>query len=149
MCHVAVVEVDPETGKVEILEYAAVHDAGTMVNPRTLGGHIRGGTANGIGSVLFEEYKYDSNGQFLNANFADYGLPTVAEMPKDLKIGHLETPSPYTEYGIKGGGEGGRMGSPSAIARAVEDALKPFGVRIDSVPIPPDKVRELVRAAQS
>ena len=69
MCHVAVVEVDPETGKVEILEYAAVHDAGTMVNPRTLGGHIRGGTANGIGSVLFEEYKYDSNGQFLEREF--------------------------------------------------------------------------------
>ena len=149
MCHVAVVEVDPETGKVEILDYAAVHDAGTMVNPKTLGGHIRGGTANGIGSALFEEYKYDSIGQFLNANFADYGLPTVAEMPKDLKIGHLETPSPYTEYGIKGGGEGGRMGSPSALARAVEDALKPFGVRIDSVPIPPAKIHQLVREARS
>ena len=79
------------------------------------------------GRYFSKNTKYDSNGQFLNANFADYGLPTVAEMPKDLKIGHLETPSPYTEYGIKGGGEGGRMGSPSAIARAVEDALKPFG----------------------
>ena len=147
MCHVAVVEVDPETGKVQIVDYAAVHDAGTMVNPKTLGGHIRGGTANGIGTALFEEYKYDQNGQFQNANFADYALPTVNEMPKDMKIGHLETPSPYTEYGIKGGGEGGRMGSPSALARAIEDALKPFGVRIDEVPMPPSKLRGLIRAA--
>ena len=103
-----------------------------------------------MGSALrFSRNTSDSIGQFLNANFADYGLPTVAEMPKDLKIGHLETPSPYTEYGIKGGGEGGRMGSPSALARAVEDALKPFGVRIDSVPIPPAKIHQLVREARS
>ncbi len=149
MCHVAVVEVDPETGKVEILDYAAVHDAGTMVNPKTLGGHIRGGTSNGIGTALFEEFLYDAEGQFLNANFADYGIPTAVEMPKDLKIGHVETPSPFTEYGIKGGGEGGRMGAPSALVRAIEDALKPFGVRIDCVPIPPSKLRALVRAAQS
>ncbi len=147
MCHIAVVEVDPETGKVQIVDYAAVHDAGTMVNPKTLGGHIRGGTANGIGTALFEEYKYDQNGQFQNANFADYALPTVNEMPKDMKIGHLETPSPYTEYGIKGGGEGGRMGAPSALARAIEDALKPYGVRIDEVPMPPSKLRGLIRAA--
>jgi CO/xanthine dehydrogenase Mo-binding subunit len=147
MCHIAVVEVDADTGKVEIVDYAAVHDAGTMVNPKTLGGHIRGGTANGIGTILYEEYKYDENGQFQNANFADYGMPTVAEMPKDMKIGHLETPSPYTEYGIKGGGEGGRMGAPSAIARAVEDALKPYGVRIDCAPIPPAVLRKLIREA--
>ena len=146
MCHIAVVEVDPETGKVEIVDYAAVHDAGTMVNPKTLGGHIRGGTANGIGTALFEEYKYDENGQFRNANYADYAMPTVHEMPKDLKIGHLETPSPYTEYGIKGGGEGGRMGAPAALASAIEDALKPYGVRIDEVPMPPSKLRGLIRA---
>jgi len=149
MCHVAVVEVDAETGKVEIIDYAAVHDVGTMVNPKTLGGHIRGGTANGIGTALFEEYIYDGDGQFLNASFADYGMPRVTEMPKDMKIAHIETPSPYTEYGIKGGGEGGRMAAPAALARAVEDALQPFGVRIDSVPIPPSKLRQLIRARQS
>jgi CO/xanthine dehydrogenase Mo-binding subunit len=139
--------VDPETGKVEIVDYAAVHDPGTMVNPKTLGGHIRGGTANGIGTALFEEYKYDENGQFQNANYADYALPTVKEMPVDMKIGHLETPSPYAEYGIRGGGEGGRMGAPSALARAIEDALRPYGVRIDEVPMPPSKLRGLIRAA--
>ncbi len=148
MCHVAVVEVDAETGKVEFLDYAAVHDAGTMVNPITLGGHIMGGTAMGIGTALFEEFRYDAEGQLLNATFADYHIPTVHEVPK-MNIGHIETPSPYTEYGIKGGGEGGRMGAPSAVVRAVEDALKPFGISIDSVPIPPSKIRGLVRAASA
>jgi len=98
---------------------------------------------------LFEEYKYDREGQFVNANFADYGMPTVHEVPKDLKIGHIETPSPYTEYGIKGGGEGGRMGAPAAIARAVEDALSSYGVRIDGVPIPPSRLRDLIRDAET
>ena len=148
MCHVAVVEVDPATGKIEFLDYAAVHDAGTMVNPITLGGHIMGGTAMGIGSAIFEEFRYDDNGQLLNASFADYHIPTAHEVPK-VRIGHVETPSPYTEYGIKGGGEGGRMGAPSAVVRAVEDALKPFNVSIDSVPIPPSKIRGLVRAASA
>jgi CO/xanthine dehydrogenase Mo-binding subunit len=145
MCHIAVVEVDPETGKVEFLDYAAVHDAGTVVNPITLGGHITGGTAMGIGSTLFEEFRYDENGQLLNASFADYHIPTAHEVPP-MRIGHVETPSPYTEYGIKGGGEGGRMGTPSAVARAIEDALKPFGVSIDSIPLPPSKIRSLVRS---
>jgi CO/xanthine dehydrogenase Mo-binding subunit len=146
MCHVAVVEVDPETGKVSFLDYAAVHDAGTIVNPITLAGHILGGTAMGIGTALFEEFHYDDNGQMLNASFADYHIPTVYEVPK-VRVGHIETPSPYTEYGIKGGGEGGRMGAPSAVAQAVENALKPFGVSIDSLPIPPSKIRGLIRAA--
>jgi CO/xanthine dehydrogenase Mo-binding subunit len=148
MCHVAVVEVDAETGKVSFLDYAAVHDAGTMVNPITLGGHIMGGTAMGIGTALFEEFRYDAQGQMLNASFADYHIPTIHEVPK-VRIGHIETPSPYTEYGIKGGGEGGRMGTPSAVIRAVEDALTPFKVSIDSLPIPPAKIRSLIRNAAS
>jgi CO/xanthine dehydrogenase Mo-binding subunit len=144
MCHIAVVEVDPETGKVEFLDYVAVHDAGTVINPITLNGHITGGTAMGIGTAMFEEFRYDENGQMQNASFADYQIPTAHEVPH-MKVGHVESPSPYTEYGMKGGGEGGRMGTPSALTRAVEDALKSFNVRIDSVPIPPSKVRTLVR----
>jgi CO/xanthine dehydrogenase Mo-binding subunit len=146
MCHIAIVEVDAETGKVSFLDYAAVHDAGTMVNPITLGGHIMGGTAMGIGTALYEEFRYDAQGQMLNASFADYHIPTIHEIPK-VRIGHVETPSPYTEYGIKGGGEGGRMGTPSAVIRAVEDALSPFNVSIDSLPIPPAKIRSLIRSA--
>jgi CO/xanthine dehydrogenase Mo-binding subunit len=148
MCHVAVVGVDPDTGKVAIIDYAAVHDAGTMVNPKTLGGHIRGGTANGIGTILYEEFRFDESGQFVNANMADYSMPTACEMPKDMKIGHIETPSPYTEYGIKGGGEGGRMGAPAAIASAIEDALKDYGVKVDSAPIPSAKLHRLIREAK-
>jgi CO/xanthine dehydrogenase Mo-binding subunit len=145
MCHIAVVEVDAATGKVEFLDYAAVHDAGTMINPITLGGHILGGTAMGIGTAMYEKFHYDSQGQMLNASFADYHMPGIHEMPR-VKIGHVETPSPYTEYGIKGGGEGGRMGTPSAVVRAIEDALKPFNAKIDCVPILPSMIRDLVRA---
>jgi CO/xanthine dehydrogenase Mo-binding subunit len=145
MCHIAVVEVDTATGKVEFLDYAAVHDAGTMINPITLGGHILGGTAMGIGTAMYEKFHYDDQGQMLNASFADYHMPGIHEMPK-VKIGHVETPSPYTEYGIKGGGEGGRMGTPSAVVRAIEDALKPYNAKIDCVPVLPSMIREYVRA---
>ncbi|MGY4403688.1 xanthine dehydrogenase family protein molybdopterin-binding subunit [Bradyrhizobium sp. USDA 3315] len=147
MCHMPVVEVDVETGKVKFLDYVAVHDCGTIVNPMTLAGHVRGGTAQGIGSAIYEEYKYADDGQFLNANFADYILPSVHEVPPNIRVGHVVTPSPFTEYGIKGGGEGGRMGAPPAIASAIEDALKPFGVKADFLPLTPAKLRGLIRQA--
>ncbi|KWV54622.1 hypothetical protein AS156_06445 [Bradyrhizobium macuxiense] len=138
MCHMPVVEVDVETGKIKFLDYVAVHDCGTIVNPMTLVGHVRGGTAQGIGSAIYEEYKYADDGQLLNANFADYILPSVNEVPPNVRVGHVVTPSPFTEYGIKGGGEGGRMG---AIASAIEDALKPFRVKADFLPLTPAKLR--------
>ncbi len=146
MCHMALVEVDPKTGKVKILDYVAVHDAGTMVNPMTLAGHIRGGTAQGIGTALYEKFHYDATGQLQTATFADYLIPTLHEMPAEIRVGHVETPSPFTEYGIKGGGEGGRMGAPGALSRAIEDALGSYGVRCDELPLTPRRVRELVRA---
>jgi CO/xanthine dehydrogenase Mo-binding subunit len=145
MCHLALVEVDPLTGQTRILDYVAVHDAGTMVNPMTLAGHIRGGTAQGIGTALYEKFHYDANGQLLTATFADYLMPTLHEMPPAIRVGHVETPSPFTEYGIKGGGEGGRMGAPGALSRAIEDALSGYGVRCDELPLTPRRVRELVR----
>ncbi len=148
ICHIAVVEVDPATGKVEILDYAAVHDNGTIVNPKTLGGQVLGGTANGIGTALTEEFVYDENGQFVNANFAEFALPSVHEMPPNLKMGHVETPSPYTEYGIKGGGEGGRLGAPSALSSAIDDALQRYGIEITSLPVRPVTLRALIRDAE-
>ena len=148
MCHLALVEVDPKTGKVAILDYVAVHDAGTVVNPMTLAGHIRGGTAQGIGTTLYEKFHYDENGQLVTGTFADYLIPTLAEMPAAIRVGHVETPSPFTEYGIKGGGEGGRMGAPGALSGAIEDALAQYGVRCDELPLTPRKVRELVRAGE-
>jgi carbon-monoxide dehydrogenase large subunit len=138
-CHIAVVEVDVETGKVEVLKFVAVHDVGTVVNPRSLQGQIRGGIAQGIGIALFEEMRYGEDGQNLSSTFIDYLLPTATEVP-NIEVYHYETPSPFTAYGIKGGGEGGRMVAPPAVTRAVEDALKPFGVQIAEMPITPEKV---------
>ena len=149
MAHATAVEVDPATGKVSILDYVAVHDCGTVVNPMTLDGHVRGGTAQGIGTALYEHYRYDESGQLQTASLADYHMPTAHEMPADIRIGHVETPSPYTEFGIKGGGEGGRMAAPAVLAQAVEDALSPFDVRIDEVPFTPMRLREIVRLGKT
>ncbi len=149
MAHMALVEVHPATGKCDILDYVAVHDAGTVVNPMTLAGHIRGGTAQGIGSTFYEKFHYDENGQLLTATFADYLIPTVHELPREIRVGHVITPSPYTEYGIKGGGEGGRMGAPGALCSAVEDALADYGVRCDELPLTPLRLRTLIRQAKA
>ncbi|MCW2722087.1 xanthine dehydrogenase family protein molybdopterin-binding subunit [Pseudonocardia sp.] len=145
-CHVPVVEVDIETGAVTFLAYAAVHDCGTLVNPRSLAGHIVGGTAQGIGTALYEEFVYDDDGQLLTSSYLDYLIPSAMEVP-ELKIGHHETPSPYTLHGIKGGGEGGRMMAPAAINVAVNDALAPLGVRVTELPMTPDRLRAAIRAA--
>jgi CO/xanthine dehydrogenase Mo-binding subunit len=149
MCHLPVVEVDIETGKITFLAYVAVHDCGTLVNPMTLAGHVRGGVAQGIGTAVYEHYRYDDNGQLVTANFMDYLIPTLHELPEEIVVGHVETPSPFTEYGIKGGGEGGRMGAPPAVASAVEDALRPLGVEIGTLPLTPKEVRTLIREAQA
>ncbi|KAE8765909.1 xanthine dehydrogenase family protein molybdopterin-binding subunit [Georgenia thermotolerans] len=138
-CHIAVVEVDPDTGIIKILDYAAVHDAGTIVNPITLGGHVTGGTAQGIGTALLEELPYDENGQFQATSFRDYLVPTAHEVPP-IKLGHVETPSPYTEFGIKGGGEGGRMATPGVLSAAIDDALAEFGMRVRELPIKPSAI---------
>jgi CO/xanthine dehydrogenase Mo-binding subunit len=146
-CHVPVIEVDIETGRVSFLSYAAVHDCGTLVNPRSLDGHIVGGTAQGIGTALYEEYVYDEEGQLLTSSYLDYLIPTAMEVP-ELKIGHHETPSPWTPHGIKGGGEGGRMMAPAAINVAVNDALAPLGVRLTELPMTPDRILAAIRAAR-
>jgi CO/xanthine dehydrogenase Mo-binding subunit len=145
--HIPVVEVTPETGQVRILRYVAVHDVGTIVNPKSLRGQIAGGIAQGIGMALYEQVLYDTGGQPLTASFMDYLLPTAQEVPR-IEIGHVETPSPFTEYGVKGGGEGGRMIAPAALASAVEDALAPLGVTIDELPMTPERVATLVEAAR-
>jgi CO/xanthine dehydrogenase Mo-binding subunit len=146
-CHIPVVEVDIETGAVTFLHYAAVHDCGTLVNPRSLAGHIVGGTAQGIGTALYEEYVYDDDGQLLTSSYLDYLIPTAMEVP-ELVIGHVETPSPYTPHGIKGGGEGGRMMAPAAVNAAVNDALAPLGVRLTELPMTPDRILTAIRKAR-
>jgi CO/xanthine dehydrogenase Mo-binding subunit len=108
---------------------------------------VLGGTANGIGSTLTEEFIYDDQGQFVNANFGEFAMSSAWEMPANLKIGHVETPSPYTEYGVKGGGEGGRLGAPSALSSAIDDALQRYGVKVEQIPVRPSTLRAMIRAS--
>jgi CO/xanthine dehydrogenase Mo-binding subunit len=149
MCHMPVVEVDAKTGQVSFLDYVAVHDCGTMINPMTVDGHVRGGTAQGIGTALLEQFQYDPNGQLLQTSLQDYLMPRIGNLPPQVRIGHVVTPSPYTEYGVKGAGEGGRMVAPPAVASAIEDALGPLGVRIDTLPVTPARLRALIREAEA
>ena len=145
--HICVVEVDVQTGHVSFLKYIAVHDVGTVMNPRSLKGQIRGGIAQGIGIALLEEVRYDAEGQNLTTTFADYLLPSANDVPT-IEVYHHETPSPFTAYGVKGGGEGGRMVAPPAVTRAVEDALKPFHIEITEMPITPEKIVTWIKQAQ-
>ena len=141
--HGAVVAVDPETGFVELLDFAVAEDCGTMVNPMIVEGQIRGGVVQGIGTALYEEIPYDEAGQPLAGTLADYLLPGAAELPP-IKIGHLHTPAAATEYGMKGMGEGGAVAPPAAIANAVRDALASIGasggVEVNETPITPRRV---------
>jgi aerobic carbon-monoxide dehydrogenase large subunit len=139
--HATVVAVDPETGGVEILDYVVVEDAGVLVNPMVVDGQIHGGTAQGIGSALFEEMPFNQQGQPLASTLADYLLPGCPEVP-NVRILHMETPSPYTEFGQKGVGEGGAIGPAAAIANAVNDALAPLDVELCEIPITPRRILE-------
>src|SRR3954466_13424689 len=146
--HGAVVAVDPETGAVELLDFAVAEDCGTMVNPMLVEGQIRGGVAQGIGTALCEEIPYDGNGQPLAARFLDYHIPGAFEWPP-IRIGHLHNPATATEYGMKGMGEGGAVAPPAAIANAVRDALAALGAEVNETPLTPQRVLAAIRAAQA
>ena len=145
-CHAVTVAVDTETGGVEILDYKIVEDGGVLINPMVVEGQVYGGTAQGIGTALFEEMPYDDRGQPLAATFADYHLPGAPEVPA-AAIDHMETPSPITRFGQKGIGEGGAIGPPAAIANAINDALAGFGAELDVLPMTPTRV--LAKLAQA
>jgi carbon-monoxide dehydrogenase large subunit len=145
--HAAVVAVDPELGDVEILDYVVVEDGGKLVNPMVVDGQIYGGLAQGVGTALFEEMPFDASGQPLASTFADYLLPGPTEVP-EARLDHMETLSPYTEFGVKGIGEGGAIAPPAAIANAVNDALRPLGVELTQSPITPRRVLEAIAAAR-
>jgi carbon-monoxide dehydrogenase large subunit len=140
----AVVAVDPDTGLIELLDFAVTEDCGTVVNPMIVDGQIRGGVVQGIGTALYEEIIYDAEGQPLTATLADYLLPGAAELPA-IKIAHMHTPTPYTEYGVKGMGEGGAIAPPAAIANAVRDALASLGAEVNETPLTPRRVLAAIR----
>jgi aerobic carbon-monoxide dehydrogenase large subunit len=114
-------------------------DAGVLVNPMVVDGQIYGGVAQGIGTALYEEMPFDAQGQPLAATLADYLLPGSTDVT-NVRILHMETPSPYTEFGHKGVGEGGAIGPAAAIANAVNDALRPLGVELNEIPITPPRI---------
>ncbi|MBB3973629.1 carbon-monoxide dehydrogenase large subunit [Hansschlegelia beijingensis] len=146
--HAVVVAVDSEIGSIEILDYVIVEDGGVLVNPMVVDGQILGGLAQGIGTALLEEMPYDQAGQPLASTLGDYLLPGAAEVPAP-RIGHMETPSPYTRFGVKGIGEGGAIAPPAALANAVNDALRPLGVEMLVSPVTPDRIVAAVLAARS
>ncbi len=142
--HVAVVEVDPNTGVVKVLRYLVVEDCGKMINPMIVDGQVHGGVTQGIGGALLEELVYDDQGQLLNTSFMDYLIPTATDVPA-YEVHHLETPSPLTVGGMKGMGEGGAIAPGPAIANAVCDALRPFNVRVTRLPLKPERVLRLLQ----
>jgi aerobic carbon-monoxide dehydrogenase large subunit len=140
--HAVVVETDPETAEVKILRYCVVHDCGKLINPRIVEGQIHGGVAQGVGGALYERMEYDESGQLQNASFMDFLMPYVSEVPQQIEIDHLETPSPLNPLGIKGAGEAGVIPSAAVFASAIEDAE---GFPIRSMPISPSELFELRR----
>jgi carbon-monoxide dehydrogenase large subunit len=143
--HAVLVAVDPGTGSIEILDYAVVEDGGTLVNPMIVDGQVRGGIAQGIGTCLLEAVTFDAQGQPLASTLLDYPLPSAAEVP-DIRVLHMQTPSPHTEFGMKGIGEGGAVGPPAAIVCAVNDALRAVGAEVHDLPLTPTRILDAIAA---
>jgi carbon-monoxide dehydrogenase large subunit len=146
-CHIALVEVDVETGRVVIERYVAAEDAGRIINPMIADGQVHGGIAQGIGNALLEEIIYDETGNILTSTLADYMPPTAHEIPP-IELHHMETPSTVSNTKAKGLGEGGAIGPPAAVINAINDALNPFGVVIDEMPATPQRIRAALRAKE-
>lgn len=140
------VEVDVGTGEVKFLNYVVVSDCGTLINPMIVDGQIAGGVVHGIGNALFEWMGYDENGQPLTTNFGEYTMPTATELI-DLDLQYQHSPSPLNPLGVKGVGETGTVPAAAAIVSAVENALEPFGARINDYPIMPSKIVQFVKRA--
>ncbi len=145
--HIAVVEVDPETGAVKILKYVAVDDVGRVINPMIVDGMVHGGIAQGIGQALWEHGVYADDGQLVTATMMDYALPKADALPSYV-TDRTVTPSPINPLGVKGAGETGTIASTPAIANAVMDAIEPFGVRHLDMPLTPGKIWKAVAAAK-
>jgi carbon-monoxide dehydrogenase large subunit len=143
-CHLAEVEVDPLTGRVDITRFLVAEDAGRLINPAIVDGQIHGGVAQGIANALFEELVYDDRGVLVTTSLMDYLPPTAAEVP-DIEIAHVYTISPATVTGAKGVGEGGTIGAPAAVANAISDALRPLGVGVFHLPATPTRIRAAIR----
>ena len=146
--HAVVVAVDTGLGSVELLDYVIAEDCGIMVNPMVVEGQAYGGAAQGIGTAIYEEVQYDASGQPNVSTFADYVIPGATELP-NFRMIHMETPSPYTKFGVKGMGEGGAIAPPAAIFNAVNDALQSLGVEVNETPLTPRRLLEAIQRAKA
>ena len=146
--HIAEVEVDPATGVVEVVDWAACDDFGNLINPMIVEGQVHGGIAQGIGQALLENAHYDENGQLLTASYMDYCMPRADDLPS-FKVGYTNTPCTHNDLGVKGCGEAGAIASPPALINAVIDALSPLGVTDMSMPATPQKVWKAIQDSQS
>ena len=145
--HLMLVTIDPDLGKPEIKRYILGHDCGTVINPKIVRGMTMGGIAHGIGAALYEEFAYNDDGLLVAQNFMDYLLPSAHEVPP-VEIVHHETPSPHTVFGQKGSGESGYLGAPAAVASAVNDAVRPLGIVVNSLPIKVARLGDMIAAAR-
>lgn len=145
-CHVAIVEVDIETGRVEMQKFLVAEDAGLIINPMIADGQVQGGVAQGIGNALLEEIIYDETGNILTSTLADFLPPTAREIP-DIELHHIETLTGETITKAKGLGEGGLIGAPAAVISAINDALAPFDLSIDEMPATPQRIRAALRSS--
>jgi aerobic carbon-monoxide dehydrogenase large subunit len=144
--HCAVVDVDAETGNVDVVKYVAVDDCGPAINPKLIDGQVHGGIVHAIGQALFERIHYDENGQLVTSTFADYALPSAADVPS-FELDRTETPSPVNSLGVKGIGEAGTIAASAAVTNAVIDALRPLGVSYMNMPLSPMRIWESIQEA--
>ena len=142
--HLAMVEVDPDTFGVRVLRFVVAEDCGRIINPMIVEGQVHGAVAQGIGAALFEEVVHDDDGQVLTASLADYIVPAASDLPR-IEVAHVEAELPANIGGFRGMGEGGAIGAPAAIANAVADALAPFGVSVEILPITPERIFRLLQ----
>jgi carbon-monoxide dehydrogenase large subunit len=145
--HAAIVEVDAETGKVDLKRYVCVDDCGPAINPLLIDGQVHGGITHGVAQALYEQVVYDESGQLVTGSFVDYALPTAAEMPS-FETDRTETPSPTNSLGVKGVGEAGTIASSPTIVNGVIDALRPLGIDYIDMPLTPLRVWQAIQAAQ-
>jgi 2-furoyl-CoA dehydrogenase large subunit len=146
--HIVYVELDPDTARPEIKRYVCGHDCGVMINPDIVHGMTYGGIAHGIGAALYEKFAYTDDGQLASGTFMDYLIPSAMEIPSISIVDHC-TPSPLTTFGQKGSGEAGYLGAPAAVANAVNDALAPLGVSVETLPITQDVLWRALKSSNN
>ena len=144
--HISIVEVDPETGEIDLQRYVAIDDCGNIINPMLVDGQVHGGIAQGLGQAMYEGAVYDENGQLLTGSFMDYAIPKATQVPR-FETEHTTTPSPVNPLGVKGVGEAGTIASSPCLVNAVVDALSPFGITDIDMPMTPNRVWQAIQDA--